>query len=211
MTWAADHEGLTPTHRHQLPPGRFLASSWFVEISKVPDVVDFHVHVRPAHLASVGEAPVDQLVATVSGQDWRLIVEDSMVLADKPDVTEASNQWLPAVVAVDGDLEAHSRSAWSSDGGLVTGRHRGDRGVVLIGQRLEHGCLHDPAQSLESEEIPGEQVVLDVAPVLGSEFRDDGEVVVMDHRMPGGGFAARAVQGTLGVDDVFGHAARSRR
>ncbi len=35
---------------------------------------------------------------------------------------------------------------------------------------------------------------------------DDGEVVVMDHRVPGGGFAALAVQGALGVDDVFGHA-----
>lgn len=40
----------------------------------------------------------------------------------------------------------------------------------LLSQRLEHGRLHDPAQPLESEEVPGEQVVLDVAPILGSEF-----------------------------------------
>jgi hypothetical protein len=135
-----------------------------------------------------------------------LIVEDGVVCSDQPDVTEAGDQWFSAVVARNGDLKARPGSPWGGDGGLVAGRHRGDRGVVLVGQRLEHGGLHNPAEPLESEEIPGEQVVLDIAPVLGSEFRDDGEVVVMDHRMPGGGFAARAVQGTFGVDDVFGHA-----
>lgn len=89
------------------------------------DVVDFHVRVRPAYLASVGEEPVDQLVATVSGQDWRVIVEDSVVLADKPDVTEASNQWLPAAATGDGDLKAPAPSGHQLD------RHQRSAGRCL--------------------------------------------------------------------------------
>lgn len=95
-------------------------------------MVDFHVRCCLAHFTPIREEPVDQLVAAVGGQDRRVIVEDGMVCSDEPDVTEAGDQWLPAVVAVDGDLEAHPGSTWGCDGGLVAGRHRGDRGVVLV-------------------------------------------------------------------------------
>jgi hypothetical protein len=55
----------------------------------------------------------------------------------------------------------------------VTGRHLGHRRAVLAGQGLEYGGFHDPAQPVQAEDVTGEQVVLDDAPVLGPEPGDD--------------------------------------
>jgi hypothetical protein len=91
------------------------------------------------------------------------------------------------------------------DLGLVAGRHRGDRRVVLAGQGLEHRGLHDPAQPVQSEDVTGQQVVLDDAPVLGPELADDGVVILVDDRVAACGFAARQVEGALARDQVFGN------
>ena len=54
--------------------------------------------------------------------------------------------------------------------------------------------------------LPGQQVVVDQAPALGSVGGDDGVVVFVHQTGPCLGFAEFAVRGTLGFDHVGGHA-----
>jgi hypothetical protein len=54
--------------------------------------------------------------------------------------------------------------------------------------------------------VSGEQVVLDDAPILGPEGRDDRVVVGVDQRVPTRGFAASQVWGAFCFDHRSGHA-----
>ena len=71
----ADDKRLAPPHRHEPSPRRFLASSWFVEVCEMTDVVDFHVVRCSACLAPTREEPMDQLVAARGAQGRRSVGE----------------------------------------------------------------------------------------------------------------------------------------
>ena len=80
--------------------------AWLVEVGEFADVVDLAgPSVRLADLAAFGEEPVDQLVAPGAGHDRLLVGEDGRALAFERDPAEAGDQWLPAPIALDGDLE----------------------------------------------------------------------------------------------------------
>ncbi len=59
MAAAADHEGLAPSHRHQMDPRGPLTASGPVEISELADVVDLKVRPCLADLAALGEEPAE--------------------------------------------------------------------------------------------------------------------------------------------------------
>ena len=105
-------------------------------------------------------------------------------------------------------LEAGSQPVRCLDLGLVFGRHLRHRRAVLACQGLEHGGLHDPAQPMQPVDVPGEQVVLDDAPVDGPEGGDDRVVVPVGQGLLLGGLAAVQVRGALGLDHLEGHAQR---
>jgi hypothetical protein len=64
---------------------------------------------------------------------------------------------------------------------------------------MKHRGLHDPAQPVQSLDVPGQQVVLDDAPVLGPVLRDDGVVILAQQRVAAGGPAAGQVGGLLAL------------
>jgi hypothetical protein len=116
---------------------------------------------------------------------------------------EPCDQWLLAV-ALDACLEAGSQPVRCLNFGFVFGRHPRHRRAVLACQGLEHGSLHDPAQPMESVDVPGEQVVLDDAPVDGPVGGDDGVVAAVGQGLLLGGLAAAQVRDGLGLDHVQG-------
>lgn len=73
---------------------------------------------------------------------------------------------------------------------------------MLGSKGLEHGCLHDPLQPVQPEDISGEQVVLDNAPVNGPERRHDRMIAAVDQGRPLRGVSAGEIRGALGFDHV---------
>ena len=73
---------------------------------------------------------------------------------------------------------------------------------MLGGKGLEHGCLHDPLQPVQPEDISGEQVVLDDAPIYGPERRHDRMIATVDQGLPLRGVSAGEIRGALGFDHV---------
>lgn len=69
---------------------------------------------------------------------------------------------------------------------------------MLGGKGLEHGCLHDPLQPVQSEDISGEQVVLNNAPVNGPERRHDRMIAAVDQGCSLRGVSAGEIGGALG-------------
>src|ERR1035441_510660 len=179
---AAGHQGLAPPHGHEVHPCGFLASARLAEIGELADVVDLQVHRVLADLTASGQEPVDQLVAPGAGHDRPPVGEDGCAHSSERGPAEAGDQWFPSPVAFDGDLQALSGSGGCLDGGLVLAGLRGDRRTVLACQRLQQRGLHDPVETARAEHIPGDKVVLDETGVLGSVFRDDGAVVVVEQR-----------------------------
>src|SRR6266498_1603951 len=108
------------------------------------------------------------------------VVDDRVALPFQWYTAELCDQWFPAV-ACDGGLEAGTRPVRCFDLGFVSCRHLRHRRVVLAGQRLEHGGLHDPFQPVQSPDVAGRQVVLDESPILGPVRGDDGVVAYGVH------------------------------
>jgi hypothetical protein len=106
---AADHEGLAPSHGHEVHPGGFLCAAGLVEIGELADVVNLQVHRLPADLAASSDEPVDQLVAPGTGHDRSLIDEDGCVCSPERDPAEADDQWFAASFTLNGDLEDRAR------------------------------------------------------------------------------------------------------
>src|SRR5436189_5745924 len=101
----------------------FLASTRPVEIGELADVMNLQVRPGVADLAVLGEEPMDQLVAPSAGDNRLLVGEDGRALSLERDPAEAGDQWLPAPIAVDGDLEACARSVGCLDRRLVLSSH----------------------------------------------------------------------------------------
>src|SRR5271165_6915149 len=99
-------------------------------------------------------------------------------------------------------LEAGPQPVPGLDLGLVTDRHLGDGAAVLGGQGLQHGRHGVPVQGVQPPDVPGEQVIVHHAPVLGSV--DPHDVVVVEVLEPGPvpRFAVFPVAGALGPDHV---------
>src|SRR4051794_30402870 len=115
--------------------------------------------------------------------------------------TEPCHQRLP-VIAFDACFETGAQSVRCLDFGFVLGRHLRHRRVMLACQGLEHGSLHDPTQPVKSVDVPGQQVVLDNAPVYGPEGSDDGVVTAVVQGRLLGGFTASQVRSGLGLDHL---------
>jgi hypothetical protein len=91
---------------------------------------------------------------------------------------------------------------------LMAGGHRGDGGLVLEGQRLEHRCLGVPAQRAQPPGVLGEQGVVHDAAIVGSVDPHDVVVVqVLDPR-PVPRLAVFPGAGALGPDHVRRHCQR---
>ena len=107
---AADHEGLASSHGHEVHPGGFVRPAGLVEIGEFADVVNLQVPRVLADLAASGDEPMDQLVASGAGHDRPLVGEDGCVCPPERDPAEAGDQWFPASIAFDGDLDDRARS-----------------------------------------------------------------------------------------------------
>ncbi len=164
---AADDQGLAPSLGHEFHPGGFLPPSWLVEVCELADVVDLKARRALAEFAAPGEEPVDQLVPPGAGHDGPLVGEGGCAHSPEGYPAEAGGQWLPAPVALDDHLQALARPGGGGDDGPVFPGHLADRRAVLARQRLEQRGLHDPVQPGEPMDVPGQQVVLDDAPILG--------------------------------------------
>ena len=69
---------------------------------------------------------------------------------------------------------------------------------------LEHGGFHDPLQPVQPEDVSGKQVVLDHAPIDGTERRNNRMVAAVDQSLSLRGFAAGEIRSALGFDHVPG-------
>src|SRR5450759_900140 len=160
----ADHEGLAPHPGHLLRPrGRWLSRPG--EIGELADLVCLHAGPCAAEFAPACAEPGDQLLAA-GGRGDRTVVDDGLPLPCEGYPAEPCDQWFPALALYLG-LKAPAFSVGGGNDGLVFTGHLRHGGAVLGGQGLEHGCLHDPAQPVQPGDVPGEQVVLDNAPVPG--------------------------------------------
>src|SRR5215468_6597573 len=106
-------------------------------------------------------------------------------------------------LALESGLEAGPGPVAGDDFGLVAGCHRGDGGLMLGGQGLQHRCLGVPAQRGQAPDVAGEQVVVHDAPVFGCVDPDDVVVVQVQQPGPVPGFAPVPVGGALGRDHVL--------
>src|SRR5258708_35964807 len=99
-------------------------------------MVDLQARRVLADLAAPGQETQDQLVAPGAGHDGPLVGEDGCARSPERDPAEAGDQWLPAPVALDDDLQALARPGGGLDGGLVLAGHRAARRPGLAFQRL---------------------------------------------------------------------------
>ena len=166
------------------------------------DVVDLHLARLLAELAPVHKEPADQLLVWID-RPGQTVGQDRHFLPPQRYPSEPCDQF-PPVVTRHAGLKAGAWPMRCRDFGFEPGRHLRHRRAVLARQGLEHGCLHDPAQPVQAPDVPGQQVVLDDAPVLGPELGDDGVVGLVHQGISARGFAARQVGGTLGLDHRFG-------
>ena len=143
------------------------------------DVVDLHLARLLAELAPVRKEPADQLLVWVD-RPGQTVGQDRHLLPPQRYPAEPCDQCSPAVTRRCWPQSRCVARAVSSILALYLARHLRHRRAVLAGQGLEHRGLHDPAQPVQSPDVPGEQVVLDDAPVLGPERGDDGVVVLVD-------------------------------
>jgi len=190
---AADHDGLVSSFRHQLRP-RWLWLSRCGEVGEFPDVVDVQLARLCAGLAPSGQESCDQILAADGARDRFAVAQAGVFVRPERDSSEPCYQRVPAV-AFDFGLPAPAWSVRCLDGGLVTGRHLRHRGPVLAGQGLRQCGEHDPLHPVESPDVAGQQVVLDQAPVLGSERGHDLVIAVIDQPGPGLGFSPGKVRG----------------
>ena len=136
-----------------------------------------------------------------AGRCGLAVGDDRFGLPFERDAAEPCGQWFPARPFQPG-LEAGPGPVRGDDHGpVLAGRFR-HRGAVLRGERLEHGQLGGPPQPVQPEDIPGEQVVLDDAPVFRAVDADDLEVVQVQQVRPVPRGAVAPVGGLLGRDHV---------
>ena len=74
---------------------------------------------------------MNQLVAPGAGQDRSLVGEYGCADSCERDPAEAGDQWFPASVAFDNDVEGRARSSGGLDRGFVPSSHSGDRAAVF--------------------------------------------------------------------------------
>ena len=197
MAGSADHEGFPAHPGHELcPPG--LRPSCPGEVGEFADLVDFRAGRRVAPLAPPCPEPDGQLLAA-GGQAGKAVGDDCLLLPFQRNATEPGDQWFPAR-PFDGGLEADARPVRGGDGCPEFAGHRRHGRAVPGGQRLEQRGLGCPAEPVQPEDVAGEQVVLDDAPVLRAVGADDQAVGQVHQLGAPRGFAVRAVGGALGRD-----------
>ena len=128
---AADDQGLASSLGHEVHPGGFLPSSWLVQVCELADVVDLKALRVLAEFAAPGEEPVYQLVPLGAGHDGPLVGEGGCAHSPERYSAKTGDQWLPAPVALDGQLQALARPGGGIDDGLVLPGHLPDRRAVL--------------------------------------------------------------------------------
>ena len=107
VAWRADHEGFASHPDHQGRPRR-LWSSQLVQVGELSDLVDFYRAALLAQFTLAGSEPGDQLFAA-GDRDWLAVGEDRCALSFERDAAEAGDQWFPASIPFDRDLEACAR------------------------------------------------------------------------------------------------------
>lgn len=198
MAGTADHEGLASPSCHLFRPrGLWLSRS--VQVRQAANVVHRDAVGVAADLASVRQQPGDQLLVANDARNQDAVGDDRVFLPSEWDTAEPRDQWLPTT-AFDSGFHALAWPVRSVDGGLVLSGHLRHRRAVLVRQGLQQRGLHDPVQPVKPIDVPGQQVVLDDAPILGPIGIDDGVVLLVDQSGPALGFAARQVRGALGLD-----------
>lgn len=76
---------------------------------------------------------------------------------------------------------------------------------MLASQRLQQRGLHDPVQLSKSEDILGQQIILDEAPVFGLIPTDNRVIVVVQHLWPLRRFPVAHIQRALFGDYRLGY------
>src|SRR6266566_5883635 len=196
---AADDERLATFPGHEVHPRGPFGLTRSVEVGEPADLVDLDAVPLSAKLALTTREPLGDLAVTVRGGVGDAVERNRVPVPPEGYPSEPCDQWCPAG-PFDLRFEAGPQPVWCPDLGLVTGRHRGYRGAVLHGQGPQHRALHDPFEPVQPVDVPGEQVVLDEPPVLGSERGDDGVVVLVDQVGAVRGFSAPGVPGGLGLN-----------
>ena len=199
MARLADHQGLALSFHHERRPRGLWPSRSVGEIGECTDLVNFHLGPLIAEFAPTRLQPIDQLFAAGCERDRRAVHQERPFAPFQRDAPEPDDQWLPAC-PFDGGFKADATPVWGVDDGLVLAGHLRHGRFMLRGQRLEHRGLDDPTQPVQSGDVPGQQVVLDDAPVLRSVGADDGGVIVVQQLGSARGIAALEVRGAFGPD-----------
>jgi hypothetical protein len=173
------------------------------EVGKGADVMHRDIASAPADLAGVRQEPCDQLFVRIVHLDRPAVHDLRRPLSIKGDSSEPCHQGLP-VLPLDMGFETDARPVFRVDSGLVLGGHSRHGRTVLCCKGLEHGCLHDPAQMVQPGDIPGEQVVLDDAPVNGPECGNGRVIGAVDEVLSLRGLSAGEIGHAFGFDHVPG-------
>ena len=164
--------------------------------------MDCHRGAGLAQLAFPPAEPSDQLLARVGGRGRGGVTDDRPPVPLQDDPAESCRQVRLSLAMLPG-LEAGPQPVPGLDLGLVAGRHLGAGAAVLGAQGLQHGRHGVPVQGVQPPDVPGEQVIVHHAPVLGPV--DPHDVVVVEVLEPGPvpRFAVFPVAGALGPDHVW--------
>jgi hypothetical protein len=172
MALLADDQGLTLACGHAPDPERFFSLAWSVQVRKFPDMVDFTLHHGAAQFTALRQQALDHLTARAEDLGW-LIVEDSLLLPSELNAPKPSDQGLFALASFVLYLQDRERAVEGRHGGPILAVDPVDTCVMLVGEGLHQGQLHDPVNTPEAMHVVRQQVVLNEAPILRLVLRHD--------------------------------------
>ena len=198
MAGGADHEGLAPLGGHELRPSG-LRPSWLAEVGEFADLVDFHVGPRVRSTRTAGQEPGDQFLAA-DGPGGKAVGDDRLLL---PFQRNAAEPWRPVASCPAVRCVASKQIARPVRRGRWWPCACGPSSSPSSGAwRPASSAARSPLPSAAGSagRRPGEQVVLDDAPVLGAVGADDRRVVQVHQLGAPLGFAVLEVGGAFGLD-----------
>jgi hypothetical protein len=92
MAAAADDEGLSPSHSHEVHPWGLGPPSGFVEVGRLANMVGLQAPRGLAELATPGQKPMDQLIAAGAGYDRTPVGENGRADSFERDPAETGDR-----------------------------------------------------------------------------------------------------------------------
>jgi len=203
MAIMANHQGLALARRHPLDPGGDLPTSFSLQISQVPNMVNLHIFLRAAEFTGISEEPLQQLGPIVPDQT-RAIIEDCLGTVLQRNAAPLGYQRALAL-SRDLNLEDLARPFRCVRGHGKAIPDLLNSGPSFDGQRLGEGLLHDPSHTVETMKVQSESIILNETPILRLEPFHDAEFGIAGSFLTVNRFIATHVARAFCCNHTHGH------